>query len=100
MNVRMSNAVSSCVHVVARLLSAADINRADVDTADINKVDIDAALLSPLLKKGGRGDLLLPFAEAKQQQIPPLIASRSSTPFSKGGNSNNRRKPEFSGSRT
>ena len=55
--------------------------------------------LSPPLKKGGRGDLLLLFAEAKQQQIPPSIATRSTTPFFKGGETRSRGQAEFSGSR-
>ncbi len=53
----------------------------------------------PPLKKGGRGDLLLLFAEAKQQQIPPSIAARSPPPFFKGGESRSRGRAEFSGSR-
>ncbi len=86
------------------------------------RVSSDAyALLSPPLKKGGRGDLLLLSAKAKQKQIPPSIALRSPipalahsaraligargnasqtrlfAPFFKGGNSNDRRQPEFPG---
>ena len=60
----------------------------------------DVTAQFPPLKKGGRGDLLLLFVEAKQQQIPPLIAARSATPFPKVGHCNNHRRAEFSRSHT
>ena len=59
---------------------------------------MDVTAQFPPLKKGGRGDLLLLFARAKQKQIPPSIAARSPTPFFKGGNSNDRCRSGFSGS--
>jgi hypothetical protein len=66
---------------------------------DVHTSNDLSVLLFPPLKKGGRGDLLLLFAEAKQQQIPPSIAARSPTPFFKGGESRSRGRAEFSGSR-
>ena len=40
---------------------------------DVHAPNDLSVLLFPPLEKGGRGDLLLPFAEGKQRQIPQLI---------------------------
>ncbi len=86
---------ATAVEVEAQVEAEAQVEvEVEVEVATMTNINA----LFPPLKKGGRGDLLLLFAKAEQQQIPPSIASRSSPPSFKGCHSNNHRRAECSGS--
>ncbi len=89
----MADVTNTAVTNVSAMVMAETVKAvaAEAEVATMTNVTV----LFPPLKKGGRGDLLLLSAKAKQQQIPPSIAVRSPTPFSKGGGSRRRRRTGF-----